>query len=247
LFILGHTGITLKAAHRMRSDVNLRVAALIALYPDIIDKFLNYIYCPLFAPDWTHGLTRTVGHSLTINALVMLNLGLWAWRTRHTHPDRWVYAAIIPIHLILDEMWDPALRVTLMWPWLGNDFPRIFDDNVASHLARNFSKIEVVLGEVLGAILLWDLRSAIKAPGAEQGHVGVAGQGHDEAPAQAEGVAGEALYEGHHRAAHDGRAEDAGALGRQGAQAADGHGEDGGEHHRVEEADGEHSHHSDSP
>ena len=159
MLILGHAGITLQAARKLHRGVDLRFAAFIALYPDIIDKALHYIYCPLFAPGWTHGFTRTVGHSLTFNALVAGKLLLWWWRDRELHPARWVYAAIIPLHLVLDEMWDPELRLTLFWPWLGNDFPRIYMDDLVSHLGRNFAKVEVIVGEIVGGFLLWDLRS----------------------------------------------------------------------------------------
>ena len=255
MFILGHTGITLQAARKLHRAVDLRVVALIALYPDIIDKTLHYVFCPLFAPDWDHGLTRTVGHSLTFNALVAVNILIWWWRDRELHPERWVYALVIPLHLFLDEMWGPNLRVTLLWPWLGHDFYRIDGGTVASHLHRNFSRMEVVLGEVLGAILLWDLRKdllrgrplAVEPAGAEHHDVSIAEQRDGKAPTQAPGIGGEPLEQGHDGAAHDGSAENARGLSGERAQTSDGHRENGGKHHGIKEADGEHRHLGDSP
>ena len=52
-----------------------------SLYPDIIDKALHYIYCPLFARTGPM-VSPAPWATPTFNALVAGNLLLWWWRDR---------------------------------------------------------------------------------------------------------------------------------------------------------------------
>ena len=75
-------------------------------------------------------------------------------RVRHS----WLLAAVLPLHLVFDRMWNEGNRVSLLWPWAGSDFPWIIESGVLEHLLRNLSDIATLLGEPLGLgilVTLW--------------------------------------------------------------------------------------------
>ena len=64
MLLFGHIGLTLGVARALSREIDARWVAVASLLPDLIDKPLRYVLAPVF----THGNTRTVGHSLTIGA-----------------------------------------------------------------------------------------------------------------------------------------------------------------------------------
>jgi inner membrane protein len=96
--------------------MDLRLVIFGALLPDIIDKPLGF----WLLPDAVNHATRSVGHTLLFSALLLAaalaRLGL----TRRAGLLTIALASIG--HLLLDQMWQ--LPVTLLWPFLGWQFPR---------------------------------------------------------------------------------------------------------------------------
>jgi hypothetical protein len=119
------------------------------MLPDIIDKPLRYCIAPAF----TQSNTRTVGHSLTVIVVGMLLLLL----LRRTIRGAGVIALVLPLHVLLDGMWVPDLRVSLLWPWAGNAFPALDEVGMAglwNHLMRDLSNPVNLAGELGGMLVL---------------------------------------------------------------------------------------------
>ena len=161
MLVFGHVGLTIGLARVLSREVDVRWVAVAAMLPDIIDKPLRYFIAPAF----TQGNTRTVGHSLTVLLVGMVVVLL----LRRTIRGAWVVALVLPMHLLLDGMWVPDMRVSLLWPWAGNDFPPLHEVGLPglwNHLVRNLSDPLNLAGElggmlVLGYLWRWcDLSSA---------------------------------------------------------------------------------------
>src|SRR5215831_16428471 len=68
MLVFGHIGLTLGIARALSRDIDARWVVVASLLPDLIDKPLQYVIAPAF----THGNTRTVGHSLTVLLVCMV-------------------------------------------------------------------------------------------------------------------------------------------------------------------------------
>jgi hypothetical protein len=68
-----------------------------------------------------------------------------------------VVALMLPMHLLLDGMWAPDQRVSLLWPWAGNAFPPLYEEGMSgvwNHLMRNLSNPVTLAGELGGILVL---------------------------------------------------------------------------------------------
>lgn len=146
MFFFGHTGIAFKAARKLNRNASLALVVAIAMLPDVVDKTIHYIVSPTF----TNGNTRTICHSLLATFLFSLALFLVS-RNSKNKAIKWLW--VIPwVHIVLDEMWEPEMRVSLLWPFLGLEFPVFDHKGVVDHLHRIFRKPQVIIGELVG---LW--------------------------------------------------------------------------------------------
>lgn len=137
MYILGHVGLTVAAARALDRREDARLAMLLAILPDLVDK-------PLAVLPVTHGGTRSFAHSL-LGAGAMLALLLARRRPRSALLLWSCYAG----HMLLDRMWTDRNLVILFWPLLGGFPPRDPDSPGTPHLlAYNAA------GEVLGLALL---------------------------------------------------------------------------------------------
>lgn len=149
MLLFGHVGLTIGLARAISREVDVRWVAVAAMLPDIIDKPLRYFIAPAF----TQGNTRTVGHSLTVLLVGMLVMLL----LRRSVRGAGVVALVLPMHWLLDGMWTPDLRVSLLWPWAGNAFPLLYEEGMLGvwhHLMRNLSDPVNLAGELGGALIL---------------------------------------------------------------------------------------------
>jgi hypothetical protein len=142
MFILGHVGLTVAAAHAVDHDVDLRWAAFLALAPDILDKPIAWL-----APTLVDGGTKNVGH--TALAALVVWAALRAFRARKAMLLGACYAG----HFLLDLMWLDGYPIVFFWPLRGA-FPAtpLTDPTLDRRLlAYNLA------GELIGLILLIDL------------------------------------------------------------------------------------------
>ena len=149
MLLFGHVGLTIGCARALSRKVDARWVAVAAMLPDIIDKPLRYFIAPAF----TQSNTRTVGHSLTVIVVGMVVVLL----LRRTIRGAGVVALVLPLHLLLDGMWVPDLRVSLLWPWAGNGFPSLDEVGMAglwNHLVRDLSDPVNLAGELVGMLVL---------------------------------------------------------------------------------------------
>jgi len=149
MLLFGHVGLTIGLARTLSREVDVRWVAVAAMLPDIIDKPLRYFIAPTF----TQGNTRTVGHSLTVLLVGMVVVFL----LRRTIRGPGVVTLMLPMHLLLDGMWTPDLRVSLLWPWAGNAFPPLYEEGMSgvwNHLMRNLSDPVNLTGELGGMLIL---------------------------------------------------------------------------------------------
>ena len=94
--------------------VDLRLLALGAVLPNLIDKPLTLLF-----PD-TFPAGRTVAHTLAVSAAVMTVVLLATRRGRRRRAFMAVAIGML-LHLALDAMWtEPEV---LFWPVLGVEFP----------------------------------------------------------------------------------------------------------------------------
>jgi inner membrane protein len=131
LFVFGHSGITLGAAvlagslgqfpatrfsrfGDFMSRIDLRLLALAALLPDVIDKPLGHYLLPAVFDSG-----RIFAHTLLFT-LVLGGLGFWLYRKRGR---LWCLTLAMgsASHLALDSMWQTPQ--TLLWPAFGWEFP----------------------------------------------------------------------------------------------------------------------------
>jgi membrane-bound metal-dependent hydrolase YbcI (DUF457 family) len=162
----GHIGLTVGLARALSREVDTRWVAVAAVLPDVIDKPLRYVIAPAF----TQGNTRTVGHSLTVILVCMAVVLL----LRRSIRGAGVIALVLPLHLLLDGMWVPDQRVSLLWPWAGNGFPPLNEVGMPglwNHLVHDLCDPVNLAGELAGMLVLgylwrWgDLSSAARRGG----------------------------------------------------------------------------------
>jgi hypothetical protein len=150
MLVFGHIGLTLGIARALSRDIDARWVAVAAMLPDLIDKPLQYVIAPAF----THGNTRTVGHSLTVLLVCMV---LVAFPLRRTIRAARVVALILPWHWLFDCMWAPAERISLLWPWAGNNFGPAHASGVqafGANLLSDLSDPVYLCGELGGLLVL---------------------------------------------------------------------------------------------
>ena len=150
MLVFGHIGLTLGVARALSREIDARWVAVASLLPDLIDKPLRYVLAPVF----THGNTRTVGHSLTV---LLVCMALVALPLRHTIRKAGIVALVLPVHWLLDGMWMPDMRVSLLWPWAGSAFPPLDEVGVPglwTHLMHDLSDPVNVVGELGGLLVL---------------------------------------------------------------------------------------------
>jgi membrane-bound metal-dependent hydrolase YbcI (DUF457 family) len=149
MLLFGHVGLTIGLARALSREVDTRWVAVASMLPDIIDKPLRYFLAPAF----TQGNTRTVGHSLTVIGVGMVVVFL----LRRVIRGAGVVALILPLHLLLDGMWAPDLRVSLLWPWAGNAFPPLNEVGMLGlwkHLVYDLGDVANLAGEFGGLLVL---------------------------------------------------------------------------------------------
>jgi membrane-bound metal-dependent hydrolase YbcI (DUF457 family) len=149
MLLFGHVGLTIGLARALRREVDVRWIAVASMLPDIIDKPLRYFITPAF----TQGNTRTVGHSLTV-IIVGMVVGLLL---RRSIRGAEVVALVLPLHLLLDGMWLPDMRVSLLWPWAGNGFPPLNEVGLLglwNHLMHDLGDPVNLAGELGGMLVL---------------------------------------------------------------------------------------------
>src|SRR5262249_17476501 len=135
MLVFGHIGLTMGVARALSREIDARWVVVAALLPDLIDKPLRYVLAPAF----TQGNTRPVGHSLTVMLVCMAVVVL---PLRRIIRAAGIVALLLPMHLLLDGMWVPNMRVSLLWPWAGNAFPPLYElgvEGFVAHLLRNLS------------------------------------------------------------------------------------------------------------
>src|SRR2546427_4078459 len=149
MLVFGHIGLTLGVARALSREIDARWVAAASLLPDLIDKPLRVL-----APVFTQGNTRTVGHSLTV---MLVAMALVAFPLRRTMRGAWVVALVLPVHLLLDGMWVPDMRVSLLWPWAGSAFPPLHEVGVqglVAHLLHDLADPVNLAGEGGGLLVL---------------------------------------------------------------------------------------------
>ena len=145
----GHIGLTVGLARALSREVDTRWVAVAAVLPDVIDKPLRYVIAPAF----TQGNTRTVGHSLTVILVCMAAVLL----LRRSIRGAGVIALVLPLHLLLDGMWMPDLRLSLLWPWAGHGFAPVHEtglEGVWNHLLGDMGDPVNLAGELGGVLVL---------------------------------------------------------------------------------------------
>ena len=114
MLVFGHVGLTIGLARVLSREVDVRCVAVAAMLPDIIDKPLRYFIASF------HTATRG---PWDIHSPCYLSVWWQVLLLRRTIRGPGVVALMLPMHLLLDGMWTPDLRVSLLWPWAGNGFP----------------------------------------------------------------------------------------------------------------------------
>ncbi len=176
MLLFGHIGLTLGLARALSREVDARWVAVASLLPDLIDKPLRYVLAPAF----TQGNTRTVGHSLTV---LLVCMALVAFPLRRTIRGAWVVALLLPVHLLLDGMWVPDMRVSLLWPWAGSAFPPLDEVGVqglCTHLVRDLADPVNLAGECGGLLVLvylWHTGAFVPFPTASKAKETLGGEG----------------------------------------------------------------------
>jgi membrane-bound metal-dependent hydrolase YbcI (DUF457 family) len=134
-------------------EMDLRVLAVGAVLPDLIDKPIGSI---LFT-DY-YGTGRIYAHTLAFAAIVLF--GVMALTSRGSAArKRWMALPIgVFFHLLLDM---PVDAETLWWPVLGLEFPSFAEGALVDLVAYLLKSPWVVLQELIGATyLVWLYRKA---------------------------------------------------------------------------------------
>lgn len=141
MYLLGHAGLTVASVDKLDHPrrVDLRLAGLLALLPDLVDKPIA-----VFAWDLVNGSTRNFGHS-ALGALGVLAV-LLVFRERVGRP--WLLWSCYAGHLLLDLMWTGRSPVVFCWPLLG-PFPRPARESFLPEYLTYY-----LLGEAAGAVAL---------------------------------------------------------------------------------------------
>jgi hypothetical protein len=163
MLLLGHEGITLGAATiaagafcRVKGSlkgswfavlarhIDIRILAVGALLPDIIDKPLG-----IYILNMQNG--RIYAHTFLF-LLVISGAGYYLYQSRK---QVWLLtlAAGTLAHLIQDEMW--KVPGTLFWPLMGLSFPReILNEYFVSLFKEIFTNRYIFTTELIGLIII---------------------------------------------------------------------------------------------
>jgi inner membrane protein len=128
--------------------MDLRILLVGSLLPDIIDKPLGHI---LLREYLSSG--RIYAHTLLFVILITLGGFLIRYRTGKT----WLLVLSLGtfIHLILDEMWLPEWRATLLWPLYGLEFPKAELTGWVGNLwDALLHEPAVYVPEIIGAVII---------------------------------------------------------------------------------------------
>ena len=94
---------------RLKNPVDFRLLALMAIFPDIVDRAL-YV---LFVPDAASG--RLIAHTLVFQLILLAVLVL-------IRSDFWIYGLASLLHLALDA---PGSVEQVLWPVLGSGLENV--------------------------------------------------------------------------------------------------------------------------
>lgn len=139
MFILGHVGLTATAAHAVDRGSDLRLAALMAVLPDLIDKPAYLAFPGLFS-----GNTRGFGHTFVAAFAVAAVLAV----LRRRRGDWALLSVCYAAHMLLDLGWTSNHPRILLWPLLGPLPPPVRESYLPVFVFYNLA------GEILGAVLI---------------------------------------------------------------------------------------------
>lgn len=139
MYVFGHTGLTVAAAHSADRSVDLRWATFLALAPDLLDKPLSRLL-----PALVHHNTRSFGHTILFSLVVLAALLLWKRRPK---PAFLLWGCYLG-HFLFDSMWRNDNPIILFWPLLG-DFPRPVRTSIFSEFV-----LWTVVAEIIGLGIL---------------------------------------------------------------------------------------------
>jgi|SRR3954467_4294999 inner membrane protein len=155
MFALGHLGIGKKLAARPFrgfSRADRRAFFVGALLPDLIDKPLYYIPAWLTGKDAAAAGILSGTHLFAHTGLFLVVLAGVALVTR-SGPARALVIGVAT-HFVLDFVGLSMNWATLLWPFLGWQFPTYPFRSLGQHLGTIFNPITFI-GETLGAAILW--------------------------------------------------------------------------------------------
>lgn len=113
MYIFGHIGLTAAAARAVDEKTDLRLAILLSILPDLIDKPASVLLPALY-----NGGSRGFGHTLLVASLLLAAL----LARRRRVGGALILWACYAGHLLLDRMWLNEGPRVVLWPFLG-DFP----------------------------------------------------------------------------------------------------------------------------
>ena len=142
MFVFGHAGLTVTAAHALDRETDLRWAAALSLAPDFLDKPLSKL-----VPALVHHNTRSFGHTLVFSLCVLAALLIWK---RHPKAALVLWGCYTG-HFLLDGMWLGSNPAILFWPMLGAFPPPVRGPLISWHVLYN------LLGEIAGLIAIFKL------------------------------------------------------------------------------------------
>ena len=114
MLLLGHVGYTVGGGWvaqrlRLKNPVDFRLLAFMALFPDIIDRWL-YL---LVIPDAVSG--RLIAHTLIFQVALFVVLVI-------IRRDFWIYGLASLLHLALDA---PGSAEQVLWPMFGSGLENV--------------------------------------------------------------------------------------------------------------------------
>lgn len=113
MYIFGHIGLTAAAARVVDEKTDLRLAILLSILPDLIDKPASILLPALY-----NGGSRGFGHTMLGGTLLLAAL----LARRRRLGGALILWACYGGHFLLDRMWLNDGPRIVFWPFLG-DFP----------------------------------------------------------------------------------------------------------------------------
>jgi hypothetical protein len=136
-------------AHGRAGDVDLRAAAIAALFPDLVDKPVSLTLLS------NSGTSQGLAHTLLVQSTLSVVTAL-------ARPEWLPYALISNSHLVADQMWKyphtllfPFSRKLDSWKYMGSPSAML------SAYAEIVARPSILAVEMVGvALLLWAVRGA---------------------------------------------------------------------------------------